>query len=133
MNKINVSYDREIFLLQKYGGVSKYFSNLISKFSSDSSFGINARITFDRTDNYHLKKVISTLKPQRKFLQANSGWSTLATLGPIREYSSYWAGGERPEGSSDIFHATYYRPTKNEINHTINCENPYIICKLLKI
>jgi glycosyltransferase involved in cell wall biosynthesis len=115
MNEINVSYDREIFLLQKYGGVSKYFSNLISKFSSDSSFGINARITFDRTDNYHLKKVISTLKPQRKFLQANSGWSTLATLGPIREYSSYWAGGERPEGSSDIFHATYYRPTKNEI------------------
>lgn len=115
MNHIGVSYDREIFLLQKYGGVSKYFSNLISKFSSDGSFGVTPHITFDRTDNYHLKRVISTIKPQRKFLQANSGWSTLATLGPVREYSSYWAGGKCLKGSSEISHATYYRPTKNEI------------------
>jgi glycosyltransferase involved in cell wall biosynthesis len=117
MNEINVSYDREIFLIQKYGGVSKYFSNLISKFSADSSFGIKPHITFDRTNNYHLKKAISIYKPQRKFLQASTGWSTLSTLGPVRELSSYWAGGKCIRKPSEIFHATYYRPTKIEMKY----------------
>ncbi|ASY24524.1 glycosyltransferase [Candidatus Planktophila lacus] len=117
MNRINVTYDREIFLIQKYGGVSKYFSNLISKFSNDSSFGIKPHMTFDRTDNYHLKKTFSVFKPQRKFLQANTGWSTLSTLGPVREYSSHWAGGKCKREPSEIFHATYYRPTNTEMKY----------------
>ena len=115
MKQVSVAYDREIFLLQKYGGVSKYFSSLISRFSGDSSYGIKPSLTFDRTDNYHLAKENPKLKRQRKFLQANSGWSTLATLGPVREYSSLWAGGKCIKKSSDILHATYYRPTKIEL------------------
>jgi glycosyltransferase involved in cell wall biosynthesis len=114
MSELSVAYDREIFLLQKIGGVSNFFSSLISRFSSDKSYGINPHFTFERTNNFHLTTKFTEFIPQRGFLQANGGWSTLLTLGLIREYSSLWAGGKTKKVKADLFHATYYRPTRIE-------------------
>ena len=114
MSEVNVSYDREIFLLQKFGGVSNFFSSLVSRFSRDNSYGVHPLFTFERTSNYHLSENFINFIPQRGFLQAKGGWSTLLTLGPIRECSSMWAGGRSRGVKADIFHATYYRPTRIE-------------------
>jgi glycosyltransferase involved in cell wall biosynthesis len=114
MSELSVAYDREVFLLQKIGGVSKCFTKLFLKFTTNETHEICPTFTFERSDNLHLAELIEDLKPQRLFLQARGGWSTLFTLGPIREISSGWAGGAKPKVKTDIFHATYYRPTKSE-------------------
>jgi len=116
MSELSVAYDREIFLLQKIGGVSNFFSSLTSRFSSDKSYGVNPLFTFERTNNHHLSTKFTEFEPQRGFLQATGGLSTLLTLGPIREYSSLWAGGKTKNIKADVFHATYYRPTRIEKN-----------------
>jgi glycosyltransferase involved in cell wall biosynthesis len=111
---INVGYDREIFLIQKFGGVSKGFSSLIFEFSSSPDFGVRPIPTFHRTDNHYLlnKNQDFNFMPQRHFIQARGGWSTLFTYGAIREISSTWAAGLVKPRNLDVLHATYYRPTK---------------------
>jgi glycosyltransferase involved in cell wall biosynthesis len=112
---INVHFDREIFNLQKFGGVSKSFSSIISVFIRDVELGVEPHLTFSRSSNYHLNQAIQELLPGRGFLNATSGLSTLLTLGPVRELSSHFAGGVIPRGpQGEIFHATYYRPTYAE-------------------
>ena len=112
---VDVYFDREIFNLQKYGGVSKSFSSTISVFLRDVELGVQPHLTFSRSSNYHLNQVVQELLPGRRFLNANSGLSTLLTLGPVRDLSSHFAGGAIPKGpQGEIFHATYYRPTYAE-------------------
>jgi glycosyltransferase involved in cell wall biosynthesis len=111
---INVGYDREIFLIQKFGGVSRAFSSLMLEFSSNPDLEVRPFPTFNRTDNEYLlnKNQDFNFMPQRHFFQARSGWSTLFTYGPIREISSTWAAGLTKPRTLDLLHATYYRPNK---------------------
>lgn len=114
-NPIHVHFDREIFNLQEFGGVSKSFSSAISLFQRVVELGVEPHLTFSRSNNYHLKQVAPDLLPGRRFLSATGGLSTLLTLGPIRDLSSYYAGGAVRRGArGEIFHATYYRPTYAE-------------------
>ena len=48
---MRVSFDQQIFLLQKRGGVSRYFVELIREFSSNSSYGIEPILGFKSTSN----------------------------------------------------------------------------------
>jgi glycosyltransferase involved in cell wall biosynthesis len=48
---MRVSFDQQIFLLQKRGGVSRYFVELIREFSSNSSYGIEPILEFKSTSN----------------------------------------------------------------------------------
>jgi len=52
-NKIKILFDPEIFLLQKYGGISRYFYELLSKFHEDTDIEFILPIAF--SDNYYLK------------------------------------------------------------------------------
>lgn len=107
-----MAFDREIFLMQKFGGVAKSFSELISVFNSNPHLDVDPSLTFTRSNNNYLQELnFIELKPQRKFLAASGGLSTLMTLGPIRTTSSLWAGGNPFKNRYDILHATYYRPT----------------------
>ena len=109
---LRVGFDREIFLHQEYGGVSRGFASLISQLSKNPEFGILPITNFTRTNNYYLREseLIPDLLPGRYFLKSNSGYSTLATYGLIREISSAWAGGSYLKEKFDVLHATYYRP-----------------------
>jgi glycosyltransferase involved in cell wall biosynthesis len=115
---LRVAFDREIFLLQEFGGVSNAFARLIYEFGSDTSLGVQPEFTFSISNNYHLMQVDTAKQnlrySKRFFFQPKSGLETLLTLGPIRQLNSLWAGGAVPERKSDIFHATYYRPTVPE-------------------
>jgi len=115
MRKISVMYDREIFLNQKFGGISKSFVNLFREMTRNPESKITPTFSFSRSDNSYLKDLETPrFGPARKFFPAKSGWSTLSTLGPIRDASSKWAAGPVPLFNSDILHATYYRPTHRE-------------------
>jgi glycosyltransferase involved in cell wall biosynthesis len=48
---MRVGFDEQIFLLQKRGGVSRYFVELIREFSSNSSYGIEPILGFKTTSN----------------------------------------------------------------------------------
>ncbi len=118
MRQLVVNYDREAFLIQSYGGITKSISKLIESFCNHSNLGIQPKITFTRCSNRHLLEVESVLsrnlKPARRFLKAQSGYSTLLTLGLVRDLSSLWAGGTIGVKRADILHATYYRPLRLE-------------------
>ena len=113
---ISVGFDSEIFLVQKFGGVSRGFSSLLSEFSNNEEFQVKAVPTFTRTNNHYLLNQNQNFKfmPQRHFQQARGGWSTLLTYGLIREISSIWAAGSYKPTSLDVLHATYYRPNRIE-------------------
>jgi len=115
MRKISVLYDREIFLNQKFGGISKAFVSLFKELSHNQESKIIPNFSFSRSDNYYLRDLeFPEFERARKFFPAKSGWSTLSTLGPIRDASSKWAAGPVPITNSNILHATYYRPTSRE-------------------
>jgi glycosyltransferase involved in cell wall biosynthesis len=118
LGELRVAFDREIFLLQEYGGVSNAFAKIIYEFGSDMSLGVKPEFTFSISNNYHLMQVAAARQhlrySKRFFFQPKSGLETLLTLGPVRQLNSLWAGGAVPERKSDIFHATYYRPTVPE-------------------
>lgn len=125
---ITVRYDREIFLLQRYGGVSKYYSKIIEQFFKHSNLNITPDITFKRTDNYHLLETLTEfeikLKSAKYFINSKSGWSTLFTYGPLRSLmSAYSAGVSLHPKQCDILHATYYRP---EFFEKINCRKKIV-------
>jgi glycosyltransferase involved in cell wall biosynthesis len=116
LREISVAYDREIFLLQKFGGVSKSFSKNIEVMLQSKELGIQPLLTFSRSSNQHINESPINqnrlLKPARNFLQPRNSLDTLITYGPIRSWSSFYAGGANPIKRADIGHATYYRPQK---------------------
>ena len=96
---ISVRYDCEAFLLQKYGGVSKYFSEIIEQFLKFEDLNIKPEFQFNRASNFHLletlRKFEIELKPAKKFINSKSGWSTLLTYGPLRSIMSAWSSGTK--------------------------------------
>ncbi len=112
---IDVAFDREAFLFQLRGGISKSFTMLMREFLKHDEFRIHPRLTFERSDNTHLRELENwlnfDLKRQRHFINVRSGYSNALTHGPIRALSSRYAGGANPVHNTEIFHATFYRPT----------------------
>jgi glycosyltransferase involved in cell wall biosynthesis len=64
---MRVGFDEQIFLLQKRGGVSRYFVELIREFSSNSSYGIEPILGFKTTSNEMLFKLSDELGLGLKF------------------------------------------------------------------
>ena len=55
---MKVFFDSEIFLLQKSGGVSRYFTEVFEQLLEKPSLGIEPNLTFERTSNLHLKETL---------------------------------------------------------------------------
>lgn len=64
---MRVGFDEQIFLLQKRGGVSRYFVELIREFSSNSSYGIEPILRFNTTSNEMLFKLSNELGLDLRF------------------------------------------------------------------
>jgi len=116
LSDISVAYDREIFLLQEFGGVSKSFAKNIEVMIRREELGIKPVFTFNRTSNHHINNSSANpnmhFEPARSFLQPKNSLQTMITAGPIRALSSRYSGGSNPINNADIGHATYYRPQK---------------------
>lgn len=58
---MRVGFDEQIFLLQKRGGVSRYFVELIREFSTNSCYGIEPILNFKSTSNEMLFELSNDL------------------------------------------------------------------------
>jgi len=95
---LRVSYDIQIFLRQRMGGISKYFSDLIETFDAYPELGVNPSLNFTRTNNMHAVTLLS----ERNF-------KTLPRFVPRGVlYSGWWLRGPHTPSEAQIQHYTYY-------------------------
>jgi glycosyltransferase involved in cell wall biosynthesis len=97
---VKVLYDHQIFSMQRYGGISRYFANLQRAVDDSTGFKQHNGVLF--SENHYLNKPSSLppaigkaiFKKERKIAKWNKRYSTL-----FLKYSNY-----------DVFHPTYYDP-----------------------
>ena len=92
---INLQIDGIIYSLQKYGGISTYFNELIYKLNDEK---INFKLSLELPSNYKSVELSS-----RQFISSNKGRI-------IERYRS-----SRVINDVNIFHSTYYRTPKSPI------------------
>lgn len=113
---MKVYYDSEVFLLQKTGGVSRYFSKIIRAYLSNPDIGIEPNFTFSKTNNQYLLNMNASFLTQFSptsfsYFSPNNAKKVLLTYGPIKTInSSISANVKCGSARGNIFHATYYRP-----------------------
>ncbi len=96
-DKLKILYDHQIFSLQRYGGVSRYFSELSSR--------INADLAVLVTENEYL----STMPFYRGMaLDGSRRFPGKTSL--INSINSSWARMKLVGRGFDLFHPTYYDP-----------------------
>ena len=96
---MKIQYDHQIFSMQKYGGISRYFANLHSGITALEGYESNLGLLF--SDNAYLKnerlpaQLLNSLvkKPSRRYKY--NKW-----------YSKYLLG----QSNFDVFHPTFYHP-----------------------
>ncbi len=94
-----VLYDHQMFSLQKYGGISRYFANLY--YSFNKGFDVNATLSVLQSNNYYIKDYSFPLsRLSTKLLPANNRkWY---------KYNKWYSQYIINKGQFDIFHPTYY-------------------------
>jgi glycosyltransferase involved in cell wall biosynthesis len=95
---VRVTYDDQIFVSQRRGGISRYFSELIDQFSTREDFGVEPLLDFRFTANEHLLGVPGT-GVRSSPLPARLDKARL--LRQVNRYTSR----RRP---AEILHHTYY-------------------------
>jgi len=100
---MKVLYDHQIFTSQIYGGISRYFFELIKHFKNNDE--VECELSLKYSNNYYLKK-LNNLSPNT-FLENYSFRGKYRILNILnkkvsKEYIS--------KGDYDIFHPTYYDP-----------------------
>ncbi len=98
---MKILYDHQIFSIQKYGGISRYFIELYSHLLKTE--GIISKISVFYSENIYYQTYFHQryLLPKRNF----SGKYTL-----INTINEYWSKNQIDKGRFDIFHPTYYNP-----------------------
>lgn len=100
---MKVLYDYQIFTSQIYGGISRYFYELLQNFKSDDE--IEYKLSLKYSNNYYLKKLDNL--PYKRFFERHSFKGKYRLLNILnrkisQKYISKW--------DYDIFHPTYYDP-----------------------
>lgn len=96
---IRVLFDQQIFLLQKHGGISRYFIELIKQFEENPAFGVQPVLNFSKSynkaaceelHNFHLEEITSEFE---RFTQLSCAY--------LENQSNVQA---------DLVHHTFYLP-----------------------
>ena len=98
---MKVLYDHQIFTSQIYGGISRYFFELIKYFKNDDE--VKYELSLKYSNNYYLKKLNNL--SYKTFLENYSFRGKYRLLNIINKKVSKKA---IYEGNYDIFHPTYY-------------------------
>lgn len=107
---MKVLYDSQIFDVQKFGGVSRYFSELFAGISRDSE--IQPFISVKKTTNIHFKEIV---KHNSKNIYSLSGsimdiyYKLLPSMHHKYVNREYSVKTLR-ENAFDLFHPTYFDP-----------------------
>jgi len=110
--ELTVDYDDEIFFLQRRGGISRYFTEMIEQFHQEPALGIRPRWTFDRTDN----EILRTSSWGAKFARQRPMPRPVIRLAgkwrPAHEAVRAWQVGTGPGRKGQLLHATYWAPSR---------------------
>lgn len=112
MKRVRVLYDREIFVRQNFGGISRYFSSLFREFQRNPSWGIEPLLGFERSSNSHLKQVLQQFSIQMTPLRPSLPGLPGLMNGPEFTKDAFltYRAGRNTHRKFDILHATYLRP-----------------------
>ena len=97
--KLRVLFDDQIFVRQRHGGISRYFTEIIREYRDHPQWGVEAFTPFRYVVNRHLIESETgnfRLPPAERFT------SRARVLSKV----NYW--GSRKTGPLDIVHHTYY-------------------------
>jgi len=100
---VKVLYDHQIFTSQIYGGISRYFCELLKNSKNDDE--IEYKLSLKYSNNYHLKELNHL--PYKTFFENYSFRGKYRLLNILnRKVSKKYIS----KGDYDIFHPTYYDP-----------------------
>lgn len=99
--KTTILYDPQMFDIQDYGGISRYFANLISGVNSTNNF--KATIPLLYSSNYYLRDV-----PQ--IFNNKIGRTLLRKYRRRAKWNQIYAKQQIKKSNFDLLHATYYNP-----------------------
>jgi len=97
---MNLLYDHQIFSTQTYGGISRYFAELIKNYNKDEN--VNAGLSLKYSNNYYINDL-----SYRSFFPNHSFRGKERILLQINKANTLKALRSR---NYDIFHPTYYDP-----------------------
>lgn len=97
---IRVMYDEQIFLLQEFGGISRYFTELIKAFESNPDIGIEPVLASSSVRNRYL------LEETKSFSLKTVNSRLAALLHLLRQV----VFPRRDQYSVDLVHHTFYLP-----------------------
>jgi len=100
---MKVLYDHQIFTSQIYGGISRYFFELIRHFKNDNK--LKYEVSLEYSNNYYLKKLNNLT--HKTFLENYSFRGKYRLLNILNKKVSEKAIHRE---NYDIFHPTYYDP-----------------------
>ena len=98
---LKVLYDHQIFLLQKYGGISRYFATLTQ--ASESTPAIEARIRLLYSENGYLQA-------QQKRMPDWMAGKVLKGYQKKLRWNRRFMEKQLHKSDFDVFHPTYYDP-----------------------
>lgn len=97
---IRVAYDPQIFLLQEYGGISRYFVSLVKEFEANPSLGIVPLVGSRASCNeYALNEL-----PGQGLVRVSG------TLGSLIALAREWFSPSFSQKQVDLVHSTFYLP-----------------------
>lgn len=100
---MKISYDYQIFSLQKYGGISRYFHELIKQYEYTEDINVNVPLLVSNNHYISDKKYVQHIEffPNKEFRGKHR------LLAPINKLNSIHKLRKK---DYDVFHPTYYDP-----------------------
>ena len=100
---MKIFFDHQKFSTQKYGGISRYFANIIEEIKKTDGFEYLLGVL--NSQNHYLKNEIQFLKnsPLSSILNAGSGMRSFKT-------NEWYCNYLLKQNNFDVFHPTYYDP-----------------------
>jgi glycosyltransferase involved in cell wall biosynthesis len=101
-----VVYDYQAFAMQRYGGISRYFAQLIAGLKRSSQIAPLLPVRY--ADNRYLREILGTATPKWPYAYHRTGAGLIQTLATAANQRAFAAALSHHEGS--ILHPTYYDP-----------------------
>ena len=101
-----IFYDPEIFFLQRFGGISKYFINLLNHIEKNK---FSPRIIAPISNNFYLESVSKKFKKNYITLQRHPRFTRKISKYINENYFKMYCRVEKPA----IIHSTYYKDYKS--------------------
>ncbi len=118
LRQLHVGFDREIFVRQSRGGISRYFAELMAQFDQDQQLQISPHLLFARCSNEHLRERVPEATSQLPALRSvPRGLPRLVNAAdPIKDaYLRFRAGTTPASPKLDWLHASYLRPMASDL------------------